>query len=54
MVLVTGMTVGTLFTLFVVPVFYSLIAAVHEPDAVQALEGDLVEHEDLLLAGAKA
>ena len=26
-VLVTGMTVGTLFTLFVVPVFYSLIAA---------------------------
>jgi hypothetical protein len=27
---------------------------VHEPDAVQALEGDLVEHEDLLLAGAKA
>ena len=28
-VLVTGMTVGTLFTLFVVPVFYSLIAAQH-------------------------
>ncbi len=28
-VLVTGMTVGTLFTLFVVPVFYSLIAADH-------------------------
>jgi len=26
-VLVAGMTVGTLFTLFVVPVFYSLIAA---------------------------
>jgi multidrug efflux pump len=31
MVLVTGMTVGTLFTLFVVPVFYSLIAARHQP-----------------------
>ncbi len=31
MVLVTGMTIGTLFTLFVVPVFYSLIAKVHEP-----------------------
>ena len=31
MVLVTGMTVGTLFTLFVVPVFYSLIAAQHQP-----------------------
>ena len=30
-VLVTGMTVGTLFTLFVVPVFYSLIAARHRP-----------------------
>ena len=28
-VLVTGMTIGTLFTLFVVPVFYSLIAAKH-------------------------
>jgi multidrug efflux pump len=28
-VLVSGMTLGTLFTLFVVPVFYSLIAADH-------------------------
>jgi multidrug efflux pump len=28
-VLVTGMTVGTLFTLFVVPVFYSLMAGKH-------------------------
>jgi multidrug efflux pump len=33
-VLVTGMTVGTLFTLFVVPVFYSLIAAHHRPTQV--------------------
>jgi multidrug efflux pump len=32
-VLVAGMTVGTLFTLFVVPVFYSLIAARHAPTA---------------------
>jgi multidrug efflux pump len=32
-VLVTGMTVGTLFTLFVVPVFYSLMAAQHKPAA---------------------
>ena len=31
MVLVTGMTLGTVFTLFVVPVFYSLIAAEHKP-----------------------
>jgi multidrug efflux pump len=28
-VLVTGMVIGTMFTLFVVPVFYSLIAAEH-------------------------
>jgi len=28
-VLVTGMVVGTLFTLFVVPVFYQMIAADH-------------------------
>lgn len=35
-VLVTGMIVGTLFTLFVVPVFYTLIAADHRrPDSQQ-------------------
>ncbi|MGQ0641077.1 MAG: efflux RND transporter permease subunit [Gemmatimonadaceae bacterium] len=33
-VLVTGMTIGTLFTLFVVPVFYVLIAAEHKPTVV--------------------
>jgi multidrug efflux pump len=33
MVLVAGMIVGTLFTMFVVPVFYSLIAAEHQPVA---------------------
>ncbi len=32
-VLVAGMTIGTLFTLFVVPVFYSLIAAQHRPNS---------------------
>jgi len=32
-VLVAGMTMGTLFTLVVVPVFYSLIAEQHQPDA---------------------
>ncbi len=31
-VLVSGMAVGTLFTLFVVPVFYSLIAAKHQKE----------------------
>ncbi|HET8947527.1 MAG TPA: efflux RND transporter permease subunit, partial [Candidatus Polarisedimenticolia bacterium] len=35
-VLVSGMAVGTLFTLFVVPVFYSLIAAQHQESAVEA------------------
>jgi multidrug efflux pump len=35
-VLVTGMTVGTLFTLFVVPVYYSLIAARHAPKVFEA------------------
>jgi multidrug efflux pump len=34
MVLVTGMTLGTLFTLVVVPVFYSLIAAEHRPEEI--------------------
>ncbi|MGH8177776.1 MAG: efflux RND transporter permease subunit [Steroidobacter sp.] len=37
-VLVTGMIVGTLFTLFVVPVFYTLIAAEHRPQ--EAHEGE--------------
>jgi multidrug efflux pump len=39
-VLVAGMTVGTLFTLFVVPVFYSLIAAEHKPNPVDELEAE--------------
>jgi multidrug efflux pump len=36
MVLVTGMTLGTIFTLFVVPVFYSLLAARHRRVAADA------------------
>src|SRR5690606_7236972 len=39
-VLVTGMVVGTLFTLFVVPVFYSLIAAQHAPQPAEDAESD--------------
>jgi multidrug efflux pump len=35
-VLVSGMLVGTVFTLFVVPVFYSLIAAQHVPEHVES------------------
>jgi multidrug efflux pump len=53
MVLVTGMTVGTIFTLFVVPVFYSLIAAQHQPLATSA-PPDAVAPEELMLAGAKS
>jgi hypothetical protein len=34
-VLVAGMMVGSVFTLFVVPVFYSLIAAQHRPGSVE-------------------
>jgi multidrug efflux pump len=38
-VLVAGMLVGTLFTLFVVPIFYSLIAAEHpQPQAADEME----------------
>jgi multidrug efflux pump len=37
-VLVTGMTIGTIFTLFVVPVLYTLIASRHE--ALAPLPGD--------------
>jgi multidrug efflux pump len=42
MVLVTGMTVGTLFTLFVVPVFYSLIAAQRQPGQIP----DAFKHDE--------
>ncbi|HYW10536.1 MAG TPA: efflux RND transporter permease subunit [Longimicrobium sp.] len=40
-VLVAGMIVGTLFTLFVVPVFYSLIAAEHHPAGVVDADEDV-------------
>jgi multidrug efflux pump len=49
-VLVAGMTVGTLFTLFVVPVFYSLIAKQHrveptvEPEPVPAVGLEKAAH----------
>ncbi len=49
-VLVTGMTVGTLFTLFVVPVFYSLIAAERRPRSVRE---ELKAEEELVFAGAR-
>src|SRR4029077_13950874 len=48
-VLVTGMTVGTLFTLFVVPVFYSLIANVHQPSRTH----EEPDYEELSFTGAE-
>ena len=54
MVLVTGMTVGTLFTLFVVPVFYSLIAAQHQPDLEPEGIALDAEDEELLTVGARS
>ena len=52
MVLVTGMTVGTLFTLFVVPVFYAMIAAQHQPLESHPTP-EAVEPEALTLTGAR-
>jgi len=52
MVLVTGMTVGTLFTLFVVPVFYAMIAAQHRPIESHATP-EAVDPEATTLAGVR-
>ncbi|HEX5818865.1 MAG TPA: efflux RND transporter permease subunit [Gemmatimonadales bacterium] len=52
-VLVTGMIVGTIFTLFVVPVFYALIAADHQARTAEegiALPAAGVTSEDLARA----
>lgn len=47
------MTVGTIFTLFVVPVFYSLIVAQHQPLEPRTIPGE-VEPEELTLAETRA
>ncbi len=47
MVLVTGMTVGTIFTLFIVPVFYSLIAAEHH----MSVADEDIEAKERLIPG---
>lgn len=49
-VLVSGMIVGTIFTLFVVPVFYSLIAEQHQPNQVD----EQAEQQEVLIAAAPA
>ncbi|MDH4154455.1 MAG: efflux RND transporter permease subunit, partial [Nitrospira sp.] len=52
MMLVTGMTVGTIFTLFVVPVFYAMIAAQHDPTESHSTP-DPVKPEALALTEAR-
>ena len=52
-VLVSGMALGTLFTLFVVPVVYSLIAARHAPEAV-AEAGEISSPAEALPAAVAA
>jgi multidrug efflux pump len=44
-VLVSGMTIGTVFTLFVVPVFYSLIAAQRRHETADLVEANSVSPE---------
>jgi multidrug efflux pump len=51
-VLVSGMIIGTVFTLFVVPVFYSLIAAEHSPSTARDAEFEEAGVEALGLANA--
>ncbi len=52
MMLVTGMTVGTLFTLFVVPVFYSRIPPQYRLDQTRG-RSEQIAGEELRLAGAE-
>lgn len=51
-VLVAGMTVGTVFTLFVVPVFYSLIASQHQTISERVAREE-ADYDGLLAAGSK-
>ncbi len=52
-VLVAGMIVGTLFTLFVVPVFYSLIAAQHKKSPVESESESLVPADAVVAAAMR-
>jgi multidrug efflux pump len=53
LVLVTGMTLGTVFTLFVVPVFYALLAARHRAEAAVLAMPAGASGGGSLLAGAR-
>jgi multidrug efflux pump len=43
--LVSGMIIGTVFTLFVVPSIYVLVARTHKAEAAEELEAPLPEPE---------
>ena len=43
--LVSGMIIGTIFTLFVVPSIYMLVARKHQRDAASQLEDDSVAEQ---------
>jgi len=45
LVIASGLAIGTLFTLFVVPAFYMLLAADHHAERSQASEPPPVEGE---------
>jgi len=51
---VTGMLVGTLFTLFVLPTFYTLLAGDHRPSAASARQRELAAAGAEGAEGAKA
>jgi len=53
-VVVTGMLVGTLFTLFVLPTFYTLLAGDHRPSAASARQRELAAAGAEGAEGAKA
>jgi multidrug efflux pump len=54
LILVAGMLIGTVFTLFVVPVFYRLIAADHGADTVQPEPAQVVSRGRPGSLGAEA
>jgi multidrug efflux pump len=50
MMLVTGMIIGTLFTLFVVPSIYVLVARRHQPAALLSRDNEIADDELELVA----
>jgi len=53
-IVVSGMTLGTIFTLLVIPALYVLIAKQHQGEASEALASDYADHADDSLAPVPA